>query len=101
MKTNNDGLKIVFWCSLLAYLAVVIFGIVNGIDGALHGSTFLFSKAYGMEAFRNEFLFTILAFIIKYPVIPACFIFQIYYLSTRHKDREWEFDDEKKHKKKR
>lgn len=88
MKMKNNGSKTLFWCSFLPYLSVLILGIINGINGAIHGSTFLFSKAYGMKAFTNEFFFTILAFIIKYPVIPACVVFQIVYSFKTH--HEWE-----------
>lgn len=80
MKPKRNVPKILFWCSFLLYLAVLIYGIVNGIDGAIHGSTFLFGKTYGTKAFVNEFLFTIIAFIFKFPVVPACFLFQICYL---------------------
>lgn len=73
--------KILFLCSFLPYLGILILGIVEGVDGALHGSRFLFSPAnYGMDAFLNEFFFTILIFIFMFPVIPVCLFFQICYL---------------------
>lgn len=81
MKSKKS--KILFWCSFLPYLAVLLFAIAVGIYGAIHGSTFLFGKTYGMKAFTNEFLFTILAFIFMFPVIPAYFFFQVcYFLRT-------------------
>lgn len=78
MKSKTS--RILFWCSFLPYLIVLILAIASGIDGAINGYTFLFGPAiYGTKAFWNSFIFALLVFGFIIPVIPLCIYCHICY----------------------
>lgn len=86
MKSKSS--KIIFWCSFLPYLAVLILAIACGIDGAINGYTFLFGPAvYGTKAFWESFTFALLIFGFVIPVVPLGFYFQLCFLLRTYSDR--------------
>lgn len=76
---NNS--KTMFICSFIPYL----FALLIPIYSAFSGIGFIGETFYGYDGFRLGFIMIFLSYIISFPIIPICLIFQIRYIIKNSK----------------
>ena len=66
--------NILFWCSFIPYILLVIFSFVNSINGVSTGFFGDLTLVYGAEGYAISFVFT---FFVLWYVFIACLLCQI------------------------
>ena len=85
---NND--KIMFKCSFIPYIFLLLFG----VKSAIFGASFIGDKLYyGFEGYYIGVFSTGVYYTIVFPILPIYLIFQIAFIIVKRKSRKKQLDN--------